>query len=53
MFYLDFEEKLEKFDVEIQSLTKISKDNDIDIDKKIKDIEKKKQIASRSLLCRF
>ena len=44
MFYLDFEEKLEKFDDEIQSLTKISKDNDIEIDKKIKDIEKKKQI---------
>ncbi len=44
MFYLDFEEKLEKFDIEIQSLIKLSKESDIDLDKKIKDIEKKKQI---------
>ena len=49
MFYLDFEEKLEKFDVEIQTLTKISKDTDIDIDKKIKDIEKKKQIELKRI----
>ena len=44
MFYLDFEEKLEKFDIEIQSLIKLSKDSDIDVDGKIKEIEKKKQI---------
>ncbi len=44
MFYLDFEEKLEKFDMEIQSLIKLSKENDIDIEGKIRDIEKKKQI---------
>ena len=44
MFYLDFEEKLEKFDIEIQSLIKLSKESDIDVDGKIKDIEKKKQI---------
>ena len=44
MFYLDFEEKLEKFDMEIQSLIKLSKESDIDVDGKIKDIEKKKQI---------
>ena len=43
MFYLDFEEKLEKFDLEIQSLIKLSKERDIDVDGKIKDIEKKKQ----------
>ncbi len=43
MFYLDFEEKLEKFDMEIQSLTKLSEETDIDVDRKIKDIEKKKQ----------
>ena len=43
MFYLDFEEKLEKFDMEIQSLIKLSKEGDIDVDGKIKDIEKKKQ----------
>ena len=41
MFYLDFEEKLEKFDIEIQSLTKLSKESDIDVEGKIKDIEKK------------
>ena len=44
MFYLDFEEKLEKFDIEIQSLIKLSKESDIDVDRKIEDIEKKKQI---------
>ena len=44
MFYLDFEEKLEKFDMEIQSLIKLSKESEIDLDGKIKDIEKKKQI---------
>ena len=44
MFYLDFEEKLEKFDMEIQSLIKLSKESDIDVDGKIKDIEKKKHI---------
>ncbi len=44
MFYLDFEEKLEKFDMEIQSLIKLSEESDIDVDGKIKDIEKKKQI---------
>ena len=43
MFYLDFEEKLEKFDMEIQSLIKLSKESDVDVDRKIKDIEKKKQ----------
>ncbi len=43
MFYLDFEEKLEKFDMEIQSLIKLSEETDIDVDRKIKDIEKKKQ----------
>ena len=43
MFYLDFEEKLEKFDMEIQSLIKLSKESGIDVDGKIKDIEKKKQ----------
>ncbi len=41
MFYLDFEEKLEKFDFEIESLRKISKDSDIDVKGKISDIEKK------------
>ena len=44
MFYLDFEEKLEKFDIEIQSLIKLSKESEIDVDGKINSIEKKKQI---------
>ena len=44
MFYLDFEEKLEKFDIEIQSLMKLSKESEIDVDGKINSIEKKKQI---------
>tara|TARA_B100000963_G_scaffold164801_1_gene143090 strand:+ start:206 stop:1147 length:942 start_codon:yes stop_codon:yes gene_type:complete len=43
MFYLDFEEKLEKFDIEIQSLIKLSKESDLEVEDKIKDIEKKKQ----------
>ncbi len=49
MFYLDFEEKLEKFDMEIQSLIKLSKESDIDVDGKIKDIEKKKQIELKRI----
>ena len=44
MFYLEFEEKLEKFDIEIQSLIKLSKESEIDVDGKINSIEKKKQI---------
>ena len=44
MFYLDFEEKLEKFDIEIKSLIKLSKESEIDVDEKINSIEKKKQI---------
>ena len=49
MFYLDFEEKLEKFDMEIQSLIKLSKESDIDVNGKIKDIEKKKQTELRRI----
>ena len=44
MFYLDFEEKLEKFDIEIQSLIKLSKESDVDVDARVKEIEKKKQL---------
>ena len=47
MFYLDFAEKLEKFDMEIQSLIKISKESDIDVEGKIKDIEKKKTVRNK------
>tara|TARA_B100000575_G_scaffold287423_1_gene285753 strand:+ start:1349 stop:2290 length:942 start_codon:yes stop_codon:yes gene_type:complete len=43
MFYLDFEEKIEKFDIEIETLSKLSKESKVDVDQKIKDIEKKKQ----------
>ncbi len=44
MFYLDFEEKLERFDIEIQSLIKLSKESDVDVDARVKEIEKKKQL---------
>ena len=35
MFYLDFEEKLEKLDFEKNNLIKLSQSNDIDIASKI------------------
>ena len=41
MFYLDFEERLEKFDMEIQSLIKLSKESDIDVDGKLLILRKK------------
>ena len=47
MFYLDFEEKLEKFDIEIQSLIKLSKESDVDVDARVKEIEKKKTIRTQ------
>jgi len=43
MFYLDFEEKLEKFENERRSLQKISEDNGIDISSKLKSIEEKEK----------
>ena len=42
MFYLDFEEKLEKLDNEKKSLQKASEESGIDISSKILSIEKKK-----------
>ena len=41
MFYLDFEEKLEKLDNEKKSLLKLSKDNGLDVKSKIISIEEK------------
>ena len=43
MFYLDFEEKLEKLDSEKKSLLKASEESDIDISAKIKSIEEKEK----------
>jgi len=43
MFYLDFEEKLEKFENERRSLQKISEDNGIDISSKLKSIQEKEK----------
>jgi len=44
MFYLDFEEKLEKLENEKKSLQKISKESGIDISSKILSIEKKESV---------
>lgn len=41
MFYLDFEEKLEKLDTEKRSLLKLSKENGLDVSQKISLIEEK------------
>ena len=43
MFYLDFEEKLEKLESEKKSLLKASEESDIDISVKIKSIEEKEK----------
>ena len=43
MFYLDFEEKLEKLESEKKSLLKASQESDIDISVKIKSIEEKEK----------
>ena len=43
MFYLDFEEKLEKLESEKKSLFKASEESDIDISVKIKSIEEKEK----------
>ena len=44
MFYLDFEEKLEKLEAEKKSLTKLSDDSGININSKIKSLEEKETI---------
>ena len=38
MFYLDFEDKLEKLEAEKKSLTKLSDESGIDINSKIKSL---------------
>ena len=43
MFYLDFEEKLEKLEGEKKSLLKVTEESDIDISVKIKSIEEKEK----------
>ena len=44
MFYLDFEDKLERLDAEKKSLKNLSEDNDIDVNSKIVSIEKKEKL---------
>ena len=44
MFYLDFEEKLEKLESEKKSLQKASEESGIDISSKILSIEKKEKL---------
>ena len=43
MFYLDFEEKLEKLDTEKRSLLKLSEENGLDVSNKISAIEEKEK----------
>ncbi len=49
MFYLDFEEKLEKFDSEKKSLIKLSRESGINVDSKISLIEKKASIELKRI----
>ena len=49
MFYLDFEEKLEKLDNEKKSLLKLSKDNGLDVKSKIISIEEKEKLEISKL----
>ena len=48
MFYLDFEEKLEKLDTEKRSLLKLSEENGLDVSNKISAIEEKEKNEYRS-----
>jgi acetyl-CoA carboxylase carboxyl transferase subunit alpha len=43
MFYLDFEEKLEKLDTEKKTLLKLSDENELDVSSKVSAIEKKEK----------
>ena len=43
MFYLDFEEKLEKLDTEKKTLLKLSDENGLDVSSKVSAIEKKEK----------
>ena len=47
MFYLDFEEKLEKLESEKKSLQKASKESGIDITSKIYQLRKRKELNSK------
>ena len=49
MFYLDFEEKLEKFDSEKKSLIKLSRESGINVDSKISLIEEKVSIELKRI----
>ena len=49
MFYLDFEEKLEKLDAKKNSLSKLSNESDINIDSKIKILEEKETLELKKI----
>ena len=49
MFYLDFEEKLEKLEAEKKSLTKLSDESGINIDSKIKTLEEKETLELKKI----
>ena len=49
MFYLDFEEKLEKLDAEKNSLLKLSDESGINIDTKIKTLEEKQTVELKKI----
>ena len=49
MFYLDFEEKLEKLELEKNSLLKLSDESGINIDSKIKTLEEKETLELKKI----
>ena len=49
MFYLDFEEKLEKLEAEKKSLFKLSDESGINIDSKIKTLEEKESLELKKI----
>ena len=53
MFYLDFEEKLEKLESEKKSLQKASEESGIDVSSKILSIEKKEKAELEKNLLKF
>ena len=53
MFYLDFEEKLEKLDNEKRSLLKLSEENGLDVSSKISAIEDREKIELKKIYLHF
>ena len=50
MFYLDFEEKLEKLEAEKKSLFKLSDESGMNIDSKIKILEEKESLELKKFI---